>query len=241
MSKSIEYNVVKSEDIASAMKASAGSTKDQRGMIGKDAIVWNQTVTIAMERVDLKSISRDTSKDGIQKIGKELKKIMATHIMATIEIPLQGKNRKGELFDVQDDKGNPKWMSWDQTRRIFAYLGDIAKVIAFEKEDILYPESMKVGARVGVLKECKVKETPLAAIDRLSGQLQDNLDVMKDTKDVLHAFNAVNNLAVNNLMPVVEASSLIHRLDAIMGIMEKNELDTTRDALTVLTKYFKNV
>lgn len=239
---SIEYAVIKSEDIVSAMKASAGATTAQGKMDKSNTVVWNQTVCIIMERVDLERVSRDTSKDNIQKIGKNLKAIMSNHIMAELdEIPLRGKNRKGESFDIQDEKGIPKWMSWDQTRRIFAYLGDIAKVIAFEKESLLYPEEMKVGARIGVLKECKVEEEPIKAIDRLSSQLQDNLDVMKDTKEVLHAFNAVNNLAVNNLMPVVEASALITKLDAIMGMMEKSELDTTRDALKVLTKYFKAI
>ena len=238
MAKEIEYTVVKTEDITSAMKASSGAVDHERKGTKQNDIVWNQTTCIIMERIDYEDVSRDTSKEGIAKIGKHLKGIMANHILAETTIPLRGKNRKNEDFDVMED-GIPKWGSWSETRRIWDYLGSIAKVIAFEKEETLYPESMKVGGRCAVLKECKVKEDPIKAVDRLSGQLQDNLDVMKDSKDVLHAHNAVNNLMVNNLEPVVEANTLIHKLDTLMDQMSTAELDTTRTALTILTKYFK--
>ena len=168
MSKDIQYIKLVSVDMQAACKASATSTSASNKVKGADGQVWANTVAHIMESVDFKGVSRDTSKDGIKKLYEILSKAMASHLLSILVIPETGKDREGKDFKVVNEKTKePKWSSWDQTRRIFAYLGDIAKVISHGHSEVLYPESMKVAARCDVLSLCKSPETLHGAIERL--------------------------------------------------------------------------
>lgn len=240
MDSKITYNVIKSADISLAMDASSASISAGLKVSKNDATVWNHTVATIFSIVDLEGVSRDTSKDGVKKVGDVLKSAMAKHILNSITLPEKGKDRQGKTFDVCDKKGIPKWSSWDKTRRIWAYLGDIAKIINFSQEGVLYPEKGKVAARCDVLKLCKAEEPLKKSISRLAGELQDRLDKVDTRDEILHAHHEVQNLMVNNLGPVEEAEGLISRLDSILSAVEGEERDSIRDAFKVLIPHFQS-
>ena len=235
-SSSITYIRVASEDIASAMKASEKSTDYSNKVDSSDSQVWGQTVHIIMARIG--SIPHDNSKEAIQSLGEQLKSIMSTVILGSTVIPEKGKNRDGQEFDVCDSKGVPKWSSWAQTRRIWAYLGDIAKILANGLASELYPETGKVCPRCDILKKCKGSESPIEAITRLTKSTTEALGKITEATDVLQANTLVNALVVPGTDPVDACNSHITRLDALLTSMDKDQRDAVRAILTRLTKHF---
>lgn len=237
--KTPTYSVVTTVDIMKAMKSSGLSSVAGRKVAKNDGVVWDQTVIAIMDRVVLSEIKRDPTKDGIQAIGKQLKVIMAQHIEASMTIPLVGVNRKGETnWTIKGKDGTPQWSSWDETRRIWAYIGDVAKVLAFSQEAVLYPEANKVMARCDVLANCKIAEAPMKAVERLSAALQDNLDLMNDPTDVLTAHNLTANLTVNNLGPVAEIQMLLKKIDACLAGCTQDDLDLLAPTVAALAPHF---
>jgi hypothetical protein len=236
---SIKYNVVKEENILSAMKASGISTSASLKVAKNDSVVWDQTVVSIMERLDVDSLGAlETDKEAVQKLSNHLKEIMVKVVLENdaIVIPEKGKNRDGKDFDVCDKEGMPKWSSWDQTRRIWDYIGSIAKIVAFGHAEILYPEQYKVASRCETLKLCKVQEVPLKAVERLTKQLQDVLDIIVPT-DSLQAHKATSALSVNNLDIVVEMNDLVDRLDALLSVCTDDEKDDVKSHMNVLVKH----
>jgi hypothetical protein len=238
--KTISYISIASVDMLAATNASAKSTKAAGTVKNADGLVWAQTVSCCMESIFVSSdIARDGSKESQEKIFQVLKTGMSKHLLSVMVIPEKGKDRDGKEIEVVNAKtGEPKWASWDQTRRIFAYLSDIAKVINYGKQAELYPESLKVAARCDILSLCKVPETLMNGIERLSGELQEHFDKVTERADVLKARNLCNALTVNNLEPIDEASDLIDKLDAILDSVDESERDVIRTNLNKLVKYF---
>lgn len=235
-SSSIAYIRVANEDITSAMTASEKSTNNSLAAERQDSVVWGQTVHIVMARIG--SIPVDNSKEAIQSLGEQLKSVMATVILNNTVIPERGKNRDGQEFDVCDSKGVPKWSSWSQTRRIWAYLGDIAKVLANGLASELYPEHGKVCPRCEILKKCKGSESPIEAITRLTKSTTEALGKITEATDVLQANTLINALVVPGTDPVDACNSHITRLDALLTTMDKDQRDAVRAILTRLTKHF---
>jgi hypothetical protein len=159
--------------------------------------------------------------------------------LSTITIPEKGKDREGKSFDVCGKDGMPKWSSWDNTRRIWAYLGDIAKIIAHGHEGTLYPEELKVGARCDLLAMCKEEESPVKGIERLCKELQPRLDKMSNPADVLIARLNVNALSVNTLDPKDEASDLIDKLYSILSNVDDDDKAAIRLNLNKLVIFFQ--
>jgi hypothetical protein len=164
---------------------------------------------------------------------------MGNHIIATQTIPAKGKNRQNKDFDVMDKDGVPKWSSWADTRRIWAYIGDIAKIMAFGLDGDLYPETLKVGGRGTLLAACKVSEGHMAAIERLSTALQDNLDLVANPVEVQTAHLKVSALTVNDLSPVDEMRSLISKLDALLGVVDPSERQAVLHDMGRLSAHFE--
>lgn len=235
-SSSITYIRVASKDIASAMSASEKSTNNSLAADRQDSIVWGQVVYTIMEHGCI--LPADASKESIQSLGEQLKGIIAKEILANTVIPEKGKNRDGQEFEICDSKGVPKWSSWSQTRRIWAYLGDIAKVLANGLSSELYPESGKVCPRCDILKRCKGFESPIEAITRLTKSTTEALGKITEATDVLQANTLINALIVPGTDPVDACNSHITRLDALLTTMDKDQRDAVRAILTRLTKHF---
>jgi hypothetical protein len=234
----VTYDVYKVADISIAMSTSAKSDKLEDNVKKNAGLVWGHTVCTVMERIDTSAFQRDTSKEGIAAIGDFIKAVVSSHILATQTIPEKGKNRQGKEFNVSEKDGTIKWGSWDQTRRIWAYIGDISKIIAYGLESELYPTALTVGSRGTLLAKCKTPEGHMAAIERLSGQLQDNLDMVADSKEVHTAHLRVAGLCINNLDPVDEMRELISRLDALLGVVSQPERQAVLKDIGRLSTHF---
>lgn len=238
--KEIVYGIVKGEDILTAMKASENADKLRKDAQGQDGLVWNQTVHIIMQRIGPSlAIKQDTSKEGIQGNGDILKDIMSKYILEHTTIPEKGRNRAGEEFEVCDADGLPKWSSWAQTRRIWAYLGDIAKVLAYGQGKALYPELGKVCPRIDILNQCKTPESPINGVERLTKQLAEKLKTITAPVDRMKSHDLVHTLTVPGTDPVDEAGKLVNRLDALLVTMDNAQRDDVRMMLKRITKHFQ--
>jgi len=233
------YGIIKSEDIMSAMKASSSVMTHEKKASNDKGLVWNQTVSIIMERVSIDPETVEPTKESIKAVGQVLKDTMSAHIQASVTIPEYGTSVKGETgWKIRNKSGEPQWFSWNQTKVIWGYLGDIAKVICYGLSGTLYPEKYKVAARCEILKACKIPETPLKAVERLTTALQGNLDKVETPTDVAFAANAVNNLMVNNYEPVNEARALLVKLDNVLHGCDRKEKDSLRPLLAALAPHF---
>ena len=235
----ITYSIIKAEDVLAAMKASDKSTTAGRTVKKNDSIVWDQTVSIIMERVDLLDIEMDTSKESIKKNGTVLKGILENHIHAKLDtLPLQGKNRSGATFDIIKD-GKVQWSSWAETRRMWDYAGTIAKILSFGLSSELYPEQFKVGARCDLLKKCTTTEDPIETVRRSCEVTQNALDKMTVAADVLEAHKLTTALSVNNLDITVEMRDLIAQLGSLLDVADDTEkADVQADLLKMATAHF---
>ena len=240
MAKTTEqvFHVVSSEDITAAMLASGKSTAAGNVVSKQDGVAWAQTVVVLMERVNLTELVRDTTKDGVTKLRNHLIGIMSNHILASATIPEEGKNRQGKTFKVSGTDGVPKWSSWDQTRRIWSYIGDVAKILSFGQESALYPEKFKVASRCDVLSLCKNPETTLESIERLSSALQEVLLPLSDTTEVHEAHLKVSALTIPAVSKVDTVTAMVNKIDALLGTCSPKEVDEIAIALSRLTKYF---
>jgi len=238
-SDDITYSIIKGEDVVAAMKASDKSTTAGRTVKKNDSIVWDQTVSILMERVDLTQIEMDTSKESIKKNGTYLKGVLANHIHAELDtLPLTGKNRQGASFDIVKD-GKVQWSSWAETRRMWDYAGTIAKILSFGLSSSLYPEQFKVGARCDLLKRCTTEEVPIEAVRRHCEGLQTAADKMTEQADILEAHKLTTAICVNNLDITVEMRDLIAQLGSLLDIADDTEkADVQADLLKMATKHF---
>lgn len=235
-STGITYIKVAGEDIQGAMKASEKSTDLSNKVEGQDSAVWGQTVHILMTRNTL--VSTDNTAEGIKVMGENLKAIMSKVIFDTVVIPETGKNRDGQDFKVTDDKGVPKWASWAATRRIWAYIGDIAKVLCNGLSSELYPETGKVCPRCDILKQCKGTESPIEAITRHCKATTEALGKVSGPVDILQANTLINALVVPGTDPVDYCNDMISKMDAALSVMDSDQRDAVRAILTRLTKHF---
>lgn len=230
----IKYTTIRELDINAAMKASAGATTAQAKMDKANGTVWEQTVAPLMEAIEEEStaFTLDTTKEGIQDIGTQLKEIYERYMCNKgVVFPETGKNRKGETFVLKNAKtGKTSFSQWAETRRIWAYIGDVAKIIAFGHQALLYPEKYKVGARVSMLKMCKVETSAMENIQRLTKDLQGFLEVV-DGADALNAQTAVDGLSVKNVPALEEASGLLRKLDALCSTITEQ---STKDQLSTM-------
>ena len=236
----IEYSTVKTDDIASAITASGKSATAERTMGKQDSIVWDQTVVAVMERIDLTEVSRDTTKEGTKVNGLIVKKLLSDHILSSgLSIPERGKNRQGQEFQICGKDGIPQWSSWDQTRRIWDYAGTIAKVLAFSKENILYPQAMKVGARCDVMALCKVAEEHMDAIKRQCTGLQNSLDSVANASEAKTATDLIGSLMVANIDTETELKGLIAALNAKLSTANPAIIaKLAPDMVSLATKHF---
>jgi hypothetical protein len=234
----IKYTTVPQIDIKRAMASSSSALKAKGTLQRSEGTVWNQTVCIIMESVAITDSMRELEK--LDETRAVLFDLMSEHIKSAMPIPEEGKDREGKTIALFNKYGDIKWSSWDETRRIFAYLGDIAKVITYGQESLLYPEERKVAARCDILKLCQVELTNAENIRRCAKDLQSYLDNTKSEPEILEAHQLTTALSVNNLEPLTEMLSLVNRLDALLSVVE----DTDREQLRVhllrcATKYFK--
>jgi hypothetical protein len=236
MANQISYIVVKSLDIAAAMKASEKSEQLSSQVKGQEGLVWAQTVHIIMN--NLPTISSDTTKEGIQKFGEALKGAMASYILANTTIPDTGKNRDGKDFQVCGKDGVPKWASWAATRRIWSYLGDIAKVLAHGLSAELYPEEGKVCPRCDILKQCKGSEEPFEAIERHHKGISEALLKLVDPSEQLKAQGLINSFVVPGVSPLDTAQGIVVHLDALLSMMSSEDKALVRANLSRITKHF---
>lgn len=240
MSNEIKYASIASIDIEAAMKSSQRSTSAERTKTKNDSTVWNQVVSVVMENADLNALVRGTTKDDIKKIRETIAPTLEQAVCDAITIPEKGKDRNGKEITLKKDDGSIKWSSWEQTRRMWAYLGDIAKVLAFSQESLLYPEQYKVAARCDILKECKESKPTIELVRQFTKNLQAQLDCVSGDKEIDEAHNLVQSLAVNDLDIVKELRSCISRMDALLGVAEAQDKQSVQqDLLQVAVKHFE--
>jgi hypothetical protein len=187
---------------------------------------------------NLPPISSDTSKDGIQKYGEALKGAMAAYILANTTIPETGKNREGKDFQVCGKDGVPKWSSWAATRRIWSYLGDIAKVLAHGLSKELYPEEGKVCPRCDILKQCKGNEEPFEAIERHHKGIAEALPKVIDPSEQLKAQSLLSSFVVPGVTSLDTAQAIVVQLDALLSTMSAEGKALVRANLSRITKHF---
>lgn len=229
----MKYEVVKEINITDAMKASGKSASAERSLAKQNGSVWAQTVCTVLDKLDMAVITKDTSKDGIDVITKQVKKILEKAITVSTVIPETGKNRQGKDIQLTNKDGSVKWMSWDQTFRIFAYAGDIAKVLAHDLQDELQPEELKVAARCDILKKCKVEKSALEHIQRLSGDMKQYLEVVEGT-DATEAQAELDTLAVKRADKLHTALGTLRQLDIAVAGLDSTQKDAVKDALMSL-------
>lgn len=233
----ISYIVVKSLDIQAAMKASEKSEQLSSQVKGQEGLVWAQTVHIIMNNLPA-TVSSDTSKEGIQKFGEELKKSMAAYILANTTIPESGKNRDGKDFEVCGKDGVPKWSSWAATRRIWSYLGDIAKILSHGLSKELYPEEGKVCPRCDILKQCKGSEEPFEAVERHHKGITEALPKITDPSEQLKAQSLLSSFVVPGVTSLDTAQAIVVQLDALLSTMSADDKALVRANLSRITKHF---
>lgn len=237
----IKYNTVTALDITVAMKASATSTNGARKVNRADATVWNQTVAQSMELFSLKL-------DDCVGNSDENLKLVREHLMENMEkciheaypsFPETGKDRDGKTITLLNDKTNKiKWSSWEESRRIWAYLGDIAKVITHGKADELYPETNKVAARCDILAACKGTASDIDNIKRLINQLAPYLAKVTGA-DSIEAQGLVDGLVVSGCSADIESAGHIRNLDRIISASTGVDRKVIQnDLLTMCTKHF---
>ena len=241
MSNDIKYTEgVKDLGIDKAMKSGASALVAERKGSRANEVVWNQTVISTMCLLDGdEEWNRGANKKAITENREVLKGLMAAHILDTTTIPEKGTDKKGKSnWDVCDAEGMPKWSSWQESVRIFDYIGSIAKVFAFSKDDLLMPEEGKVAGRCSILAECKVIASPLENVTRLCKDLQTNLDNI-EVHEATDAYAQTNALMVNNLEITHELSNLVAKLDSLLSVAEQSERDGLQPVLLKMaTKYF---
>ena len=225
MSNEITYQNIKGQDISVAMASSVQTTNASEKAKNQGAIVWNHTVALIMDEVDFSAVVPNTGKDEIEALRVELADFMGDHITSMLgTLPESGKGRNGkDDIKLAKTDGTIKWSSWNQTKVIFGYLGDIARIVMFEKTDVLYPEQNKIGARNKVLQLCKVQASAMDNIKRLHGELQDNLDQVAEPVEILESHRLVSSLMVNNLDITVEMNSLLDQFDALLAVADSSE------------------
>jgi len=229
--KEVTYSVIKSLDIQSAVNASDKSTTAERTMKRNDSTVWDQTVSCVMEAIDLQGYTPDNSKEGITALLQVCKGIMSKSLMEVLTIPEVGKDRNGKDLLLTNKDGTVKWSSWSSTRRIFAYLGDIAKIIAHDKQDVMYPEKFKVGARCDVLKLCVAPKVAIEQVRRLVGDLEGFLDVVPKGADAMEAMDLTQALQVSEVEPLHESLAIINRLGRSLAGISDEDKPTVMSAL----------
>ncbi|MFA7222656.1 MAG: hypothetical protein WC148_03905 [Bacilli bacterium] len=233
------YGRIKAEDITGAMKASSSAMTHAEKCSNDRGLVWNQTVSIIMERVSIDPATVEPTKESIQSVGQVLKETMSAHIQSSVTIPEYGTSTKGEKgWKIRNKSGEPQWFSWVETKVIWGYLGDVAKVLCYGLSGTLYPEKYKVASRCEILKACKIPETPLKAVERLTTALQGNLDKMETPVDVAFAANAVNNLMVNNYEPKSEAEALLKKLNIVLNGCSRAEKNNLQPMIAALLPHF---
>ena len=236
MSESISYSKVTNVDIKSAMASSQKSLDASRKLRKADSDVWNQTVCVVMNNMQFTPEHREN----LETTRDHLYAFMGNYLETTCDIPKEGKDRDGKTIELRKKDGSIKWSSWEETRRIFAYLGDIAKIIVFSQEDKLYPETNKVGSRIDVLNLCKTPKTPLENIKRVAVDAQVYATKITTPKDSMEAYEALQAIKVEGLDIEVEMNAVINRLDALLSCAEPEQKDRVKSVLLkVATKYFK--
>lgn len=227
----IKYSVVKSLDIANAMNCASKAAGKERSAEKLNGGVWEQSVCYIMENIDYSKYEVDSSKEGIAAIREYLFELMESKIYAEVTIPETGLDRDGKVITLLNAKTNKiKWSSWDNSRRIFAYLGDIAKVLGSDKGDVLYPEQYKVAARCDILQQCGKTGTPLEHITRLAKQMDGYLPILEET-DKTDANAVLSALRIDGLDSVIEAASLMARLDSIVSKASAEQKDAIKELI----------
>lgn len=235
----MKYDVIKQISITDAMAASSKSATQERTLAKANGSVWAQTVCVALDSINMEKVVLDTSKDGIKVITDILKANMQTCIFANRTIPEQGKNRQGKSIDLTNDKTNTvKWMSWDETFRIFDYLGSVAKCIAHGLKDELRPETLKVASRCDILKKCKSNIEPLEHVKRLVGDCQKYLDELENG-DATEGQAQVDTLTVKKGNNIHAALGAVRKMDQLVGGMSEQDKTALKEGLmSFITKNF---
>lgn len=232
----IKYAVIKEVSLETAMKASDKSTELGRSLAKQDSTVWNQTVGLVMQLMDFQGLELTATKDSVKDLSAKMKEHLAKYTMEQVVLPEEDYNDKGQVVKVCGKDGLPQWRTWAKTRRIWAYTSDIAKIVCCGQTELLYPEPLKVGARCDVLKECKMAQDALENIKRLAKDLDSWAEVVEGA-DADLAYDAVNEITVNNVEPQKEALCLVGKLHtAVKGIEDKDQKDAIRLALMAVVK-----
>ena len=227
----IKYTILKSLDLSNAMESCSKVASKERAISKLDSNVWENTVCTIMESIDYTAYSCDTSKDGIAAIREILFTQMEKAIYAVTTIPETGQDRDGKTIELLNQKTSKiKWSSWEKTRRIFAYLGDIAKILAHDKGDLLYPEQYKVAARCDILQQLGKTGTALEHVTRLAKQMDSYLPVLEETEKA-DAQLIISGLKVAGVDPIIEAATLMARLDSIVSGASKEQKESIKELL----------
>ena len=227
----IKYTVLKTLDLSNAMESCSKVASKERSIQRLDGGVWENTVCTIMEGIDYTSYSCDTSKDGITAIREVLFTQMEKAIYECCTILETGLDRDGKTIELLNQKtGKIKWSSWEKTRRIFSYLGDIAKILAHDKADLLYPEQYKVAARCDILQQLGKSGTALENITRLAKQMDQYLPVLEETEKS-DAQLIISALKVIGVDPVIEASTIMVRLDSIVSGASAEQKESIKELL----------
>lgn len=241
MADTINYTILKNVDISFAMDSCGKVAKAERSNEKLDGKVWENTVTSIMERLKENQYEAgDTSKDGIAAIRKVLFEEMEKVIYdAKVVIPETGLDRTGKTIVLLNEKtGKTKWSSWDKSRRIFSYLGDISKVLAFGKKDLLYPETNKVAARCDILNACKAEVAPIEHVKRLSEQMNNYLPALEDA-DKIEGMNICKGLIVPKINPEIEATAILSDLERVLSGADAAQKEAIRLAIVaVASRHF---
>jgi hypothetical protein len=183
-----------------------------------------------MEAVDHSQYRLGDSKENVASIREYLFSLMELKVMEVMEVPLEGTGRDGKVISLRNKKGEIRWSSWEKTRRIFGYLGDIARVLACDKADLLYPEQFKVAARCDILKECKGESSALENIKRLTGQIEGFIPKLEKGQQGEAAL-AIGSLTIPEVDSVTDAAIVLAKLDSIISGASLEEKETIKGLL----------
>lgn len=237
--QTITYATIKSIDIMNAMDCSARSTSASLTVAKNDSNAWYQTVAQSMELYVPMELDGD-KEAAVKQVREKLAENMASVIYGLINpMPETGKDRDGKTIMLLNSKTNTiKWSSWEKTRRIWAYLGDIAKVIVAGLAEDLYPESMKVAARCDILAACKGSSTPIENVRRLVNQVTPYIAELKGA-DSLECNQLLGSIVVPDVPESMAAATLIANLDRLITASSGTERADIQSLLfSMATRHF---
>jgi hypothetical protein len=199
----------------------------------EEGALWNATVILSAPVLSQQFADKAAAYAALEENMSKL-------ILPSIVIPEFITNGKGEQVPASKKDGSVKWSTWAKTKRIWAYLSDIAKVMSCGLAAELYPEAGKVAARCDILAACSGTETPIEGVRRYAKGLQGSLSLLEDPKEALEAHLLVGALNVPTISPLEEALASVRKLNVFLTSCNAKEKATILSAMEKLAEHFPN-